>query len=45
MDGVRALNDDDAAFERWYGPWTPLTPAGVAELLAGVKATWWIVGG
>ena len=45
MDSVRALNDDDAAWERWYGPWTPLTPTGVADLLAGVTATWWIVGG
>src|ERR1044072_7985814 len=45
MDRVRALNDDDEAFERWYGPWTPLTPAGVAAALAGCPATWWIVGG
>jgi len=45
MDRVRALNDDDAAFERWYGPWTPLTPAGVADLLGGVTVPWWIVGG
>ena len=45
MDRVRALNDDDAAFERWYGPWTPLTPPGVADLLVGVAVRWWIVGG
>ena len=45
MDRVRALNDDDEAFDRWYGPWRPLTPTGVADALAGVTATWWIVGG
>jgi len=45
MDGVRALDGDDDAFERWYGPWDPLTPAGVAGLLGGVTAPWWIVGG
>ena len=27
------------AFYRWYGPWTPLTPAGVADLLRGVAVT------
>jgi hypothetical protein len=45
MDGVRAIDDDDAAFERWYGPWSPLTPAGVGALLDGVAVAWWIVGG
>jgi hypothetical protein len=45
MDGVRALNDDDDAFERWFGPSAPLTPDEVADLMAGVPARWWIVGG
>jgi hypothetical protein len=45
MDRLRALNDDDEAFDRWFGPWTSLTPAGVADLLAGVPAPWWVVGG
>jgi len=45
MDPIRALNDDDAAFERWYGPWTPLTPARVARLMDGLSAPWWVVGG
>lgn len=45
MDGVRAINEDDATFHRWYGPWTPLSPAGVASLMAGLSARWWIVGG
>ncbi len=39
-----ALTDDES-FERWYGPWEPLTPAEVLELLAGFDAPWWIVGG
>jgi hypothetical protein len=45
MDRLRAIHEDDAAFERWYGPWRPLTPGGVAELLEGLAAPWWIVGG
>ncbi|MFL5719528.1 MAG: nucleotidyltransferase domain-containing protein, partial [Chloroflexota bacterium] len=45
MDGVRALDDDDQAFEHWYGPWDPLTPVEVGALLAGVAIPWWIVGG
>lgn len=45
MDAVRAIDDDDEAFERWFGPWDPLSPAGVAALLDGVTSPWWIVGG
>jgi len=45
MDGVRAIDNDDEAFERWFGPWAPLTPTEVAELMVGVPARWWIVGG
>lgn len=36
---------DDAEFYRWYGPWAPPPPAGVASLLAGLPVRWWIVGG
>jgi len=36
---------EEAEFLRWYGPWEPLDPAGVAELMAGFPAPWWIVGG
>lgn len=42
---MSALDEDDAAFYRWYGPWAPLTPLQVAELFAGLPAPWWIVGG
>lgn len=45
MDGVRAINDDDAAFYRWFGPWTPLDPVEVARSLDGIAVPWWIVGG
>ncbi|HEX5090617.1 MAG TPA: hypothetical protein VFV89_22605 [Nocardioides sp.] len=36
---------DDAEFYRWYGPWEPLDPAGLAELMRGFERPWWIVGG
>ncbi len=36
---------DDEAFERLYGPLARLRPAEAAELLAGLTAPWWIVGG
>lgn len=39
------MNDDDREFYRWYGPWAPLTPPEVSDLLAGYPAAWWIVGG
>lgn len=39
------MDPDDVEFYRWYGPWSPLTPPQVAELLAGLAAPWWIVGG
>lgn len=45
MDRVRALNDDDEAWDRWFGPWAPLSPTEVGKVLAEVDATWWIVGG
>ena len=36
---------EEAAFQSLYGPWAPLDPAGVAELLAGFGRPWWIAGG
>ena len=36
---------DAEEFVRWYGPWSPLDVRGVAGLLAGLDAPWWIVGG
>src|SRR5207342_2336254 len=39
------MDDEDREFYRWYGSWDPLTPTGVADLLAGLDAPWWIVGG
>ena len=36
---------DDAEFERLYGPWDGMDPAGAAELLADFGHEWWIVGG
>jgi hypothetical protein len=35
----------DRDFYRWYGTWDPYRPPQVAELLAGIAAPWWIVGG
>lgn len=35
----------DDEFERRYGPWEPLPPAEVAELLRDLDGPWWIVGG
>jgi hypothetical protein len=37
--------EEDRDFYRWYGAWAPLTPAEVAQLLDGLAAPWWIVGG
>ncbi len=39
------LEDDDADFERLYGPWDAFDPAGVTELLADYPGEWWVVGG
>jgi hypothetical protein len=36
---------DDEEFVRWYGPWSPLDVGGVARLLVGFDAPWWVVGG
>jgi Aminoglycoside-2''-adenylyltransferase len=42
---VSPASPDDAAFERWYGPWEPLTIAEVSDLLCDFAGVWWIVGG
>ena len=36
---------EDEYWERLYGRWEPLDPAGVADLLQGFERPWWIVGG
>lgn len=38
-------DEEDGEFLRIYGPWEPLTPAQVQELMTGFPAPWWIVGG
>lgn len=32
-------------FGRWYGAWEPLTPANIAEFMAGFDRPWWVIGG
>jgi hypothetical protein len=39
------MDPEDIEFYRWCGHWAPLTPPQVAELLVGLPAPWWIVGG
>jgi hypothetical protein len=36
---------DDARWDRWYGRWEPLDPAGLGAFMAGFPRPWWIVGG
>ncbi len=36
---------DDAEFERLYGPWEGLGPAGAERLMAAFPGPWWVVGG
>jgi len=36
---------DEEAFQALYGPWEPLAPDEVAELLAASGMRWWIAGG
>lgn len=38
-------DEEDRAFLDVYGPWDPLSPAQVRELMAGYPKPWWIVGG
>ncbi|HUR16313.1 MAG TPA: hypothetical protein VMZ33_03415 [Candidatus Limnocylindrales bacterium] len=39
------MTDEDTEFYRWYGPWKPLDPNGVARVLEGTSFRWWIIGG
>lgn len=36
---------DEDEFQALYGRWAPLTPAEVADVLAGFDRPWWVVGG
>jgi Aminoglycoside-2''-adenylyltransferase len=36
---------DSTEFFRWYGPWIQSLPSEVAQIMAGMAAPWWIVGG
>lgn len=36
---------EDDAFLALYGPWSPLEPAEMAEVLRGFDRPWWVVGG
>ena len=36
---------EEDAFVRLYGPWEPLTPPQVSDVLSGFDRPWWIVGG
>ena len=38
-------DEEDIAFYDLYGDWDALTPAELAELMAGFPEPWWIVGG
>jgi hypothetical protein len=42
-DAVLSLTDEE--FLGLYGPWQPMTPAAVAEMLSGCDAGWHIAGG
>jgi hypothetical protein len=37
--------DEARAFVDLYGPWAPLTPSEVRDLMAGFGRPWWIAGG
>ena len=38
-------DEEDIAFCNVYGDWDPLTPAELADLMAGFPEPWWVVGG
>lgn len=38
-------DEEDIAFFRVYGPWEPLTPRQMRELMDGFPHPWWLVGG
>ena len=42
-DAVLSLTDDE--FLGLYGPWQPMTPAEIAEMLRGCEAPWRVAGG
>lgn len=39
------MTGSEVGFEELYGPWRPVPPTGVAELLGGFPGPWWIAGG
>jgi hypothetical protein len=42
---ISAADEQDLAFQRWYGPWEHLTPTQAAQILAGFDHPWWVCGG
>ena len=45
MGTVADPTSSDEEFFRVYGPWAPLSPTQVAEVMAGYAGSWWVVGG
>lgn len=43
VNAILALSDDE--FFALYGPWTPMTPGEISEMLSGCPASWHIAGG
>ena len=39
------LDPEDLGFQMLYGPWEPMSPAELNDLMAGFPAPWWVVGG
>jgi hypothetical protein len=39
------LQREEEEFRRLYGPWQPMQPGEVAELLSGCGFRWWVAGG
>ncbi|HET7305816.1 MAG TPA: hypothetical protein VFJ12_14840 [Segeticoccus sp.] len=46
-DGPTAdgIDEEERAFRRLYGDWSPLDPAGAVGFFAGYDRPWWVVGG
>ena len=42
---LRMAEGDDKAWQRIYGPFEPLTPMELRDLMRGFERPWWIVGG
>jgi hypothetical protein len=38
-------DEEDLAFTRIYGPWAPVSPHELKDLMEGFPAEWWVVGG